>query len=85
MANELPPHVKLGIEKEQWDMKQQEAKNNKHTDSLLTDVKIVGVNISFMNLVSLLVKLAIAAIPAAIIVTVFWTVIGGFLVGLLNV
>ncbi len=50
----------------------------------MEDVKIVGVDIPFIDLVLLLVKLAIAAIPAAIIVGVFWFLIGGFLVGLLN-
>ena len=84
MNNELPPHVKLAIEKGQWDTKQQATMNREQTEILLADVKIVGVNIPFMDLVSLLVKLAIAAIPAAIIVAVFWAVIGGFLAGILG-
>jgi len=53
-------------------------------EMVMEDVKIVGVDIPFIDLVLLLVKLAIAAIPAAIIVGVFWFLIGGFLVGLLN-
>jgi len=50
----------------------------------LDDIKIVGIDIPFIDLVLLLVKLAIAAIPAAIIIGIIWTVIGGFLFGLLN-
>ena len=84
MTNELPPHVKLGIEKEQWDMQQQAANYSQNIGASLTDVKIVRIDIPFMDLVLLLVKLAIAAIPAAIVVTVFWTIIAGFLGGILS-
>jgi uncharacterized oligopeptide transporter (OPT) family protein len=86
MNNELPPHIKLGIDKEQWDMKQQAAKSSKQTETEteLTDVKIVGINIPFMDLVSLLVKLAIAAIPAMIVVSFFWAAIAGLITGLIG-
>ena len=50
----------------------------------MDEVRIVGVDIPFIDLILLLIKLAIAAIPAAIVVSIFWTLIGGFLVGLLN-
>lgn len=50
----------------------------------MEDVRIVGVDIPFIDLVVLLVKFAIAAIPAAIIVGVVWMVIGGFVFGFLN-
>ena len=79
MNNELPPHVKLAIEKGQWDTKQQATMNREQTETLLADVKIVGVNIPFMDLVSLLIKLAIAAIPAIIVVSFFWAAIAGLL------
>jgi len=66
------------------DIKQQIIKNRKQGEMVMEDVKIVGVDIPFIDLVLLLVKLAIAAIPAAVIVGVFWFLISGFLVGLLN-
>jgi len=84
MESELQPNIKLGIEKEQSDVKQQGTTNDKLLEPLLTDARIVGVDIPFMDLVWLLVKLAIAAIPAAIIVGVLGSLIGGFLIGLLN-
>ena len=51
---------------------------------VLNDIRIVGIDIPFIDLVLLLVKLAIAAIPAVIIIGVIWTVIGGFVFGFLN-
>ena len=50
----------------------------------MEDVRIVGIDIPFLDLILLLIKLAIAAIPAALVVSIFWTLIGGFLFGLLN-
>lgn len=70
--------------KEQLDLKLQIKENCKQGDMVMDDVRIVGVDIPFIDLVLLLVKLAIAAIPAAIIIGVIWTVIGGFLFGFLN-
>jgi len=58
--------------------------NNNKGEMVMDEVRIVGVDIPFIDLILLLIKLAIAAIPAAIVVSIFWTLIGGFLVGLLN-
>ena len=58
--------------------------NNSKGEMVMDEVRIVGVDIPFIDLVLLLVKLAIAAIPAAIIIGVIGTAIGRFLFGLLN-
>ncbi len=65
-------------------MRQKIIENNNKGEMVMDEVRIVGVDIPFIDLVLLLVKLAIAAIPAAIVVGIFWSLIGGFLVGLLN-
>lgn len=46
--------------------------------------RIVGIDIPFWDLVFLLVKLSMAAIPAVIILAVVWLIVGGFLVGLVT-
>lgn len=46
--------------------------------------RITGIDVPFLQLVVLLVKLAIAAIPAMIIVSIFWIAIGGFLFSLVG-
>lgn len=46
--------------------------------------RIVGIDIPFWDLVFLLVRLSMAAIPAAIILVVAWFIVGGFLVGVLG-
>ena len=47
----------------------------------MTAVQVVGVKIPFLDLVVLLVKLALAMIPALFIIyavtALFWTVVGG--------
>ena len=72
------------MKKEQLDIQQQIIENNNIGEMVMDEVRIVGVDIPFLDLILLLIKLAIAAIPAAIVVSIFWTLIGGFLVGLLN-
>jgi hypothetical protein len=50
------------------------------------DARLVKIDVSFFDLMSFLVKLSIAAVPAAIIVFFFWTLVGvlfGFGVGAL--
>lgn len=42
----------------------------------LTRTRLVKIDVSFFDLVCFLVKLAIAAVPAAIIVFIFWTLLG---------
>ena len=50
----------------------------------IQQVEVVNVDISFLNLLILLIKLAIAAIPAAIIVGLIWTIVGGLIFGLMS-
>ena len=44
-------------------------------------VIVTGIDVPFISLVALLVKLAIAAVPAAIIVSVIWMVVAAVLFG----
>lgn len=52
-------------------------------DAQMTSVQVVSVKIPFLELVVLLVKLALAMIPALFIIyavtALFWTVLGGVL------
>lgn len=43
---------------------------------------ISGVNVGFLDLMWLMVKLAIAAVPAMIIVAIFWFLFGSVLIGI---
>jgi hypothetical protein len=47
----------------------------------LQHVVISGVDVGFLDLMWLMVKLSIAAVPAMIIVAIFWLLIGSFLMG----
>jgi len=71
--------IKLAAEKAAWDAKH--GKNAK-----VHQMKITGIDISFGNMVMFLVQLAIAAIPAAIIVGIvyffFGIIFGGFIAGM---
>jgi len=42
-------------------------------------VEVVNVNIPFFSLIMLLAKTAIAAIPAFILVCIFWSIVIGFI------
>jgi hypothetical protein len=60
----------------------------KHSDGALADaasvpVKITDVHIKFFSLMWLMVKAALAAIPAAIILAIIWAFLGG-LIGLIG-
>lgn len=44
-------------------------------------VVVTGIEVPFLDLVILLVKLAIAAIPALIVVALFWAVVSGVVAG----
>jgi hypothetical protein len=46
-----------------------------------TDVRVVGFNMPFFNLVGFFIKAAIAAMPAAIIVAIIWLVVAAVLFG----
>jgi hypothetical protein len=48
----------------------------KHVSGGLTSVKIEDFNMPFMNLVGLMVKIALASIPAAIILAIVYFIIG---------
>lgn len=47
-------------------------------------VEVFDVDMKFMTMIYFLVKVAVAAIPAVIILYTAWTVIGGILTPLLN-
>ena len=62
--------------------------NQPPQQSINNEVTVVDVKIPFLSMVVLLIKLSIAAIPAAIIVLIFWavasSVIGGITLGLMQ-
>jgi F0F1-type ATP synthase assembly protein I len=79
---DTPSHVKLAQEKAEWDAKQKakqkaQAENTKY-------VIVTEIDIPFSKLVGFLVKLAIAAVPAGIIVFIFWSMLAGLLVNLMR-
>lgn len=47
-------------------------------------VHITGISINFFSLMWLLVKIALAAIPAAFIVAVIWSLAATFLAGIIS-
>ena len=70
MENEnVPDHMKLAQDKAMWDSEQL-LKSQEFASK--TEVVITGINIPFLNLVSLIIKITFAAIPAVIFVTVIW-------------
>ena len=73
--------VQLAQDKVKYDAKQQRKKQE-----LLTAKKVIlkGIDIPFWDLVILLVKIAFAAIPAAIIITIIWGIIISFLGNILR-
>lgn len=75
---DTPPHVKLAQEKAEWDARQKEKIQNAQF------VTITDIDIPFTKLIGFLVKLAIVAVPAEIIVFIFWCVLTGFIVNLLR-
>ena len=82
MAGEdVSSYVKLAEEKVRWDAEQKRKKQE-----LLAAKKVIikGIDIPFWDLVTLLVKIAFAAIPAAIIVTIIWGIIISFLGNILR-
>ena len=75
-------HIKLAQDKAKWDAEQERKK-----EELVTAKKVIikGIDIPFWDLVSLLVKIAFAAIPAAIIIAIIWGIIVSFLGGVLGI
>jgi hypothetical protein len=71
-SDDVPAHVRLAEEKARWD-----AEQIKKKQGLITAEKVIirGISIPFWDLVTLLVKIAFAAIPAAIIIAIIWGVI----------
>jgi hypothetical protein len=49
--------------------------------STATEVRVVGFNMPFLNLVGFFIKVALAAVPAAIIVAAIWTIVAAVLFG----
>jgi hypothetical protein len=56
-----------------------ERKSPSRTDDTVMAVRITDVHIKFFSLMWLMVKAALAAIPAAIILAVIWLILGGVL------
>ncbi|MGX9367303.1 hypothetical protein ACTVJH_14895 [Desulfoplanes sp. PS50] len=77
-----PPHVKLSQNKAEWDAKQK-AKQKAQAENTQY-VIVTEIDIPFSKLVGFLVKLAIAAVPAGIIVFIFWSILAGLLVNLMR-
>ena len=67
-----PYSAKIAQEKAEWDAKQKERKEKIKKSQY---VVLAGIDIPFIDLVVFLVKLAIAAVPAAIIVAIFWNIL----------
>ncbi len=79
---DTPPHVKLAQDKAEWDAKQK-AKQKAQAENTQY-VIVTEIDIPFSKLVGFLVKLAIAAVPAGIIVFIFWSILAGLLVNLMR-
>jgi F0F1-type ATP synthase assembly protein I len=75
---DTPSHVKLAQEKAEWDAKQKAKTEN------IQYVIVTEFDIPFSKLVGFFVKCAIAAVPAGIIVFIFWSMIAGVLVNLMR-
>jgi len=75
---------KVSGESERLDLAHAEWEKGNNGGDEIKYVKIVNIDIPFIDLILLLVKLAIAAIPAAIVVSIFWMIIGGFLARILG-
>lgn|GEM_PF-6930137 len=50
----------------------------------LQNVIVVDVNTTFWSLVGLMIKVSLAAIPAVIVLTIIYAIVGSFLIGLLG-
>jgi hypothetical protein len=69
-----PPEVALSQMEAEWDVKQKaKAENTQY-------VIITEIDIPFTKLIGFLVRLAIAAVPAGIIVFILWRILASFLV-----
>lgn len=78
----IPSHIKLVQEKLEWDAKQKENANSQYKEKAISQyVVITEIDIPFSKLVGFLVKLAIAAVPAGIIVGIFWMILAAVFFG----
>jgi hypothetical protein len=75
---DLPIGAKLEQDKLKWDAAQQAKKTSQQK------VVITEIDIPFTNLVSFLVKLAVAAVPAGIIVAIIWLIVSAVIFGSLS-
>ena len=73
-APEIPSHIKLAQEKAEWDAKQKTKEKSQY-------VIVTEIDIPFTKLVGFLVKLAIAAVPAGIIVGIIWIILAAVFFG----
>ena len=74
----IPPDTEVKQMKAEWDAKQKaKAQNTQY-------VIITEIDVPFTKLIGFLVKLAIAAVPAGIIVFIFWSMLAGLLVNIMK-
>ena len=66
--SDVPSHVKLAQEKAAWDAKQKEKEKFQY-------VVITDIDIPFTKLIGFLLKMAIAAVPAGIIIGILWMIV----------
>ena len=55
------------------------SKKEQEEEDKIQKVSIASLDVPFLDLVFILVKLSLAAIPAAIILAVFWVTVGGLI------
>lgn len=72
------PEAKLGRMKAEWDAHRE--KKSQNTQYVI----IKKLDIPFMNLVEFMVRLAIASVPAAVIVVIFWAMLTGLIVNIIK-
>lgn len=78
VSNDSPFDVTYAQEKAEWDAVQKEKRENTKY------VIVTGLDIPFFKLVFFLAKVAIAAIPAGVIVFIFWSILAGLFVGVMR-
>ena len=49
-----------------------------------TEIVITDINIPFLDLVGIMIKVAIASVPAVIVVSLFWGLLGGLFIGIIK-
>ena len=77
----LPPKKSQKVKTQGEIEREYEEEDEEETN--IQQVSIASIDVTFVGLVFLLVKLSLAAIPAAIILAIFWVFVGGVIWDLL--